>query len=736
MRIKVLENNIYRAEPSVLIITKDKNILINAPKHFDRYLTKKIDAIYLTHGHDMNIEGISKIAKHTSRPNSLINCHCSKITQRHVERIWKESSEYVNFKIIQPFKKNELGMIPIPAIHQVQQGYDFHGFILEDTAFITPIYDIKGKALKLVSDCKYIVTGVRYITLTKYQDNQSLTQIIKRYKDIKTEKIALLGISNFAIKHLKNYSFRKGEEIDFTKLISRENFIEASKEILIKALVRRKDMDEKNKKKEDKISKPAPEVTENYIRWRVMEPNLFIQNSFRTMDLSKKDGIKSVIGKLKADNKMHMQSVLFDKKKWTVDTARVWMEGHRDSLKSYGLKKLILKSLDLPKQEVRSGLADKMIERVLGVSVFKQEKITKIISPYQIAIYSKALQNFYISKENKIIDLKWGDSYIPAAFELLETKRDKEERLLISGYILVEGKQPIVLHFRPGFRCQILTAYCRKVDLKYMEEVLQAVHEYVKDNNYYKNEKVTPFGTFLPLKSIAKSDVILDEKTLERLDKTVFNFFNNKKKYDKAKIPFKRGVVFAGIPGTGKTLYGKVIMNSISDVTFIWVTAKDFKSLPTEYLFDMARELQPSILFIEDVDRVLNGSTLDTIKTQMDGLESNEGILTILSTNFPEELPKTLIDRPGRFDDVVEFNLPDKELRFKILMHYGREMGIDDREKTLSQIAEVSKGLTPAHLKEILVSAYMSRELGPLDLKDLKNSLERIQQIHDKFKRD
>jgi SpoVK/Ycf46/Vps4 family AAA+-type ATPase len=119
---------------------------------------------------------------------------------------------------------------------------------------------------------------------------------------------------------------------------------------------------------------------------------------------------------------------------------------------------------------------------------------------------------------------------------------------------------------------------------------------------------------------------------------------------------------------------GKVIMNTVKDVTFIWVTAKDFMHVGTSYLFNMARELQPAVLFIEDVDRCLKGTTLDTIKTEMDGMNPNDGILTILSTNFPDELPATLIDRPGRFDDVIEFNLPAPIERFKILKLYSKKI--------------------------------------------------------------
>lgn len=389
---------------------------------------------------------------------------------------------------------------------------------------------------------------------------------------------------------------------------------------------------------------------------------------------------------------------------------------------------------DLPADTHKPELIDKVVEYILEVDVFKRAKITKTIPFYKLALYSKALQEFLKDKESKIVNFRWGETYIPASFELLETSRNKKERLLTDGYILIKGKHPLVINFYPTMTCQVINIQHRKEDAEYVEQVITTLNKYVTDNNPWKNEKITPFGKFLPISKLTQSDVILDPNIFKRLDKTVFNFFNNKEKYEKANVPFKRGVIFAGLPGVGKTLCGKIIMNNINDATFIWVTAKDFKKLPTEVLFNMARELQPAILFVEDVDRCLTGSTLDTIKTQMDGLESNDGILTILSTNFPQQLPKTLIDRPGRFDDIIEFNLPNSNLRYEILKYYSKTIEIEDKDNTLMAIAQVSSGLTPAHLKEIVVSSYMGSDKESLTLADLQYSLERIKKLHAKFK--
>jgi len=83
------------------------------------------------------------------------------------------------------------------------------------------------------------------------------------------------------------------------------------------------------------VTKPEPDVTENYIRMRVRNPDLFVDDSFRTIWLAEKEGIKAVIGKLKSDpdGSTHIQSVLFDKDKWTMEEAKEWMKEHQEDLK-------------------------------------------------------------------------------------------------------------------------------------------------------------------------------------------------------------------------------------------------------------------------------------------------------------------------------------------------------------------------------------------------------------------
>ena len=84
------------------------------------------------------------------------------------------------------------------------------------------------------------------------------------------------------------------------------------------------------------VLKPAPDITENYIRIRIRNPKTIVEGSFRTIVISESEGIKGIIGKLKKDptGPTHIQSVLFEKDRWTVERAKKWVEDHKDTLKN------------------------------------------------------------------------------------------------------------------------------------------------------------------------------------------------------------------------------------------------------------------------------------------------------------------------------------------------------------------------------------------------------------------
>jgi len=186
-------------------------------------------------------------------------------------------------------------------------------------------------------------------------------------------------------------------------------------------------------------------------------------------------------------------------------------------------------------------------------------------------------------------------------------------------------------------------------------------------------------------------------------------------------------MLFLGEPGTGKTMSGKVMMDK-ADSTFVWVSSKDFYKIGVvEALalsFKLARDLAPSILFIEDIDTWLKGSAVDLLKTEMDGISENKGMLTVLTTNFPEQLPKALLDRPGRFHDVLDFKAPNRKIRKDMINKWAGKID----KKLLKNILDKTKGYTGAYIKELVDFAKMIVEDDEIEIGDaLLKSLDKIE---------
>jgi hypothetical protein len=160
-----------------------------------------------------------------------------------------------------------------------------------------------------------------------------------------------------------------------------------------------------------------------------------------------------------------------------------------------------------------------------------------------------------------------------------------------------------------------------------------------------------------------------------------------------------------------------------ADATFIWVSAKDFWQMGSygafAGAFSLARELAPSVICFEDVDNWIDSYTVDLIKGEMDGLQQSTGVTTLLTTNFPDQLPAALIDRPGRFHDVLEINLPSKDVRLRMLQKWamcGQDGGAT--LDSLAKMADDTNGYSGAHIYELCHFAKTIRDEDECSLDD------------------
>ena len=234
------------------------------------------------------------------------------------------------------------------------------------------------------------------------------------------------------------------------------------------------------------------------------------------------------------------------------------------------------------------------------------------------------------------------------------------------------------------------------------------------------------------------SDVAGAEEEKEELAEVV-EFLKSPRKFSDlgAKIP--KGVLLVGPPGTGKTLFAKAVAGE-AGVPFFSVSGSDFVEMyvgvgasRVRDLFELAKRNQPCIIFIDEIDAVgrqrgagLGGGhdereqTLNQILVQMDGFDSNEGVIVMAATNRADILDNALLLH-GRFDRQIYVNLPDVKGREAILKVHSRNKPLAP-DVNFKVIARMTSGFSGADLANLLNEAAIlaaragKRYIGNLEL--------------------
>jgi hypothetical protein len=203
------------------------------------------------------------------------------------------------------------------------------------------------------------------------------------------------------------------------------------------------------------------------------------------------------------------------------------------------------------------------------------------------------------------------------------------------------------------------------------------------------------------LPRVERSDVILGESTMARLDQHVFEL-------RRLGQSSRKGVLLYGPPGTGKTHVIRYISSTLADHTTVLITAEQVRNL-SKYM-TLARTLQPSIVVLEDVDLIgrsrdgMNSPNtevlLNRLLNEMDGLGADADILFILTTNRPEDIEEALASRPGRVDEAIEIPLPDDVCRERLIALYGRALVFEDG--AVAEAVSRSAGASAAFMKEMV----------------------------------
>ncbi len=246
-------------------------------------------------------------------------------------------------------------------------------------------------------------------------------------------------------------------------------------------------------------------------------------------------------------------------------------------------------------------------------------------------------------------------------------------------------------------------------------------------------------------KKFTFKDVAGVEEAKEELQE-IIGFLKEPKRFQKLGGRIPKGVILVGAPGTGKTLLARAVAGE-ADVPFFSISGSDFVEMfvgvgasRVRDLFDQGKKHAPCLIFIDEIDAVgrqrgagLGGGhdereqTLNQLLVEMDGFDSNEGVILIAATNRPDILDTALL-RPGRFDRRIIVNMPDVKGREDILKVHIKNIPLDKRID-LSVLARSTPGFSGADLANLvneaaLLAARLDQE--KVTMEDMENAKDKV----------
>lgn len=246
-------------------------------------------------------------------------------------------------------------------------------------------------------------------------------------------------------------------------------------------------------------------------------------------------------------------------------------------------------------------------------------------------------------------------------------------------------------------------------------------------------------------KKFTFKDVAGVEEAKEEL-KEIIDFLKDPQRFQRLGGRIPKGVLLVGAPGTGKTLLARAVAGE-ADVPFFSISGSDFVEMfvgigasRVRDLFEQGKKHAPCLIFIDEIDAVgrqrgagLGGGhdereqTLNQLLVEMDGFDSNEGIILIAATNRPDILDSALL-RPGRFDRRIVVNMPDVKGREDIFKVHVKKIPLD-KDVDLKVLARSTPGFSGADLANLVNEAALLAARNDQDrvvMKDMEAAKDKV----------
>ena len=350
----------------------------------------------------------------------------------------------------------------------------------------------------------------------------------------------------------------------------------------------------------------------------------------------------------------------------------------------------------------------------------KIEEIPVVAKPYYDEFLAWLTGNYIQEEKWEVIRIINQQTNPEPPYRNMSIGPSKETKILANGCLFLQRDGTrLVVQIWLWRRAMLIISH-DAVNKDAAEKFAADIERLIEERNPYRKSKIH-FNlsiSFLEVKKKTWDDLILEEALKNEIRVNTVEFLKNSKLLSKYGIPAKRGLIISGLPGTGKTLINRIIMSTSPNITCIEAESAQLGTPEyIESLYDLAENLKPTIIFLEDIDiagkdRFAESNGRDAgllaLLSALDGIEDTDGIVTVATTNCLQILDKALKERPSRFDLIIDLYLPEKEERRHLLKNLGKKIPID--AATLEYVAEKTCGFTPAQLQEVLYSLVIRKQ--------------------------
>ena len=253
-------------------------------------------------------------------------------------------------------------------------------------------------------------------------------------------------------------------------------------------------------------------------------------------------------------------------------------------------------------------------------------------------------------------------------------------------------------------------------DTEFAVQLAAEVRSLALERNVYRGQVVS-FGAdmfgerqtvlaFHARPTMTAEELILPRGTVDAIDRQVVGIARHRRQLLAAGQHLKRGLLLYGPPGVGKTHTVRYLTSQLTDTTIVQLSGNSLHMIGAAC--SVARSLQPAMIVIEDVDLIAEergmhpgeNPMLFQLLNEMDGLAEDADVVFLLTTNRADVLEPALAQRPGRVDQAVALELPDRDARRQLFALYRGDLDVD--ESRLDGVLDLTDGVTASFLKELL----------------------------------